>query len=79
MLIRTDRAARACYRTDGGQIVYGFADSVVHARAPKDVAEVLIRVARALPQGPTPRIRSLAQAEGAEAAGAAICRSAWRA
>ena len=41
MLIRTDRAARACYRTDGGQIVYGFADSVVHVRAPEDVAEVL--------------------------------------
>ncbi len=41
MLIRTDRAARACYRTDGGQVVYGFADSVVHARAPEDVAEVL--------------------------------------
>jgi FAD/FMN-containing dehydrogenase len=41
VLIRTDRAARACYRTDGGQVVYGFADSVVHARSPEDVAEVL--------------------------------------
>ena len=41
MLLRTDRAARACYRTDGGQIVYGFPDSVVHARSPGDVASVL--------------------------------------
>ena len=41
MLLRTDRAARACYRTDGGQIVYGLPDSVVHARSPNDVASVL--------------------------------------
>ena len=41
MLLRTDRAARACYRTDGGQVVYGYPDSVVHARSPEDVAEVL--------------------------------------
>ena len=41
VLLRTDRAARACYRTDGGQVVYGFPDSVVHARSPEDVADVL--------------------------------------
>jgi FAD/FMN-containing dehydrogenase len=41
VLLRTDRAARACYRTDGGQIVYGLPDSVVHARSPNDVAGVL--------------------------------------
>ena len=41
VLLRTDRAARACYRTDGGQIVYGLPDSVVHARSPHDVASVL--------------------------------------
>ena len=41
VLLRTDRAARACYRTDGGQIVYGLPDSVVHARCPEDVADVL--------------------------------------
>ena len=41
MLLRTDRAARACYRTDGGQVVYGFPDSVAHARCPEDVADVL--------------------------------------
>ena len=41
MFLRTDRATRACYRTDGGQIVYGLPDSVVHARCPEDVADVL--------------------------------------
>ena len=41
MLLRTDRAARACYRTDGGQIVHGFPDAVAHARSPEDVAGVL--------------------------------------
>ena len=41
MLVRTDRATRACYRTDGGQVVYGFPDSVVHACSTEDVAEVL--------------------------------------
>ena len=41
MLIRADRASRACYRTDGGQVVYGLPDSVVHARSPEDVAAVL--------------------------------------
>ena len=41
MLLRTDRAARACYRTDGGQVVYGVPDSVVLARSAEDVAEVL--------------------------------------
>ena len=41
MLLRTDRSVRACYRTDGGQLVYGFPDAVVHARRPEDVAEVL--------------------------------------
>jgi len=43
VLVRTDRAARACYRTDGGQIVYGLPDAVVHARCPEDVADVLRR------------------------------------
>jgi FAD/FMN-containing dehydrogenase len=41
VLLRTDRASRACYRTDGGQVVYGFPDSVVHARCPEDVAAAL--------------------------------------
>ena len=41
MLLRTDRAARACYRTDGGQIVYGLPDGVVHAGTPEEVADVL--------------------------------------
>jgi FAD/FMN-containing dehydrogenase len=41
VLLRTDRAARACYRTDGGQVVYGCPDSVVHARGPEDVADLL--------------------------------------
>jgi FAD/FMN-containing dehydrogenase len=41
VLIRTDRATRACYRTDGGQVVYGVPDSVVHARCAPDVADVL--------------------------------------
>ena len=41
MILRTDRAARACYRTDAGQVVYGFPDSVVHARSPEDVASVV--------------------------------------
>jgi FAD/FMN-containing dehydrogenase len=41
VILRTDRAARACYRTDGGQIVHGLPDSVVHARSPEDIAAVL--------------------------------------
>jgi FAD/FMN-containing dehydrogenase len=41
VLLRTDRATRACYRTDGGQVVYGVPDAVVHARTPQDVADVL--------------------------------------
>ena len=41
VLLRTDRASRACYRTDGGQVVYGFPDAVVHARSAEDVAQVL--------------------------------------
>jgi len=41
VILRTDRAARACYRTDGGQVIYGLPDSVVHARSPTDVADVL--------------------------------------
>ncbi|HEX7896784.1 MAG TPA: FAD-binding oxidoreductase [Planctomycetota bacterium] len=32
---------RAAYRTDGGQIVFGLPDAVVHARAPEDVADTL--------------------------------------
>jgi FAD/FMN-containing dehydrogenase len=39
--LRADRASRACYRTDGGQVVYGLPDSVFHARSPEDVAGVL--------------------------------------
>jgi FAD/FMN-containing dehydrogenase len=41
VLLRTDRATRACYRTDGGQVVYGMPDSVVHARCAEDVAGTL--------------------------------------
>ena len=41
VLLRTDRASRACYRTDGGQVVYGMPESVVHARSPQDVAALL--------------------------------------
>jgi FAD/FMN-containing dehydrogenase len=37
----TSPAIRANYRTDGGQVVYGVPDAVVHARTPEDVAEVL--------------------------------------
>jgi FAD/FMN-containing dehydrogenase len=39
--LRTEPALRACYRTDGGQIVFGTPDAVVHARTPEDVAELL--------------------------------------
>jgi len=41
VLLRTDRVSRACYRTDGGQVVYGFPDAVAHARSAEDVAAVL--------------------------------------
>jgi FAD/FMN-containing dehydrogenase len=41
VLLRSDRAARACYRTDGGQIVHGMPDRVALARSADDVAEVL--------------------------------------
>lgn len=41
MPLLADRATRACYRTDGGQLVYGVPDAVCHARAPQDVAELL--------------------------------------
>jgi FAD/FMN-containing dehydrogenase len=41
VLLRNDRASRACYRTDGGQIVYGVPDAVVHAQSATDVAETL--------------------------------------
>jgi FAD/FMN-containing dehydrogenase len=39
--LRNDRASRVCYRTDGGQVVYGVPDAVVHARCGGDVADVL--------------------------------------
>jgi FAD/FMN-containing dehydrogenase len=39
--LRNDRASRVCYRTDGGQVVYGVPDAVVHARCAGDVADVL--------------------------------------
>jgi len=41
VLLREDRASRVCYRTDGGQVVYGVPDAVVHARCAADVAETL--------------------------------------
>ena len=41
MILRTESAVRACYRTDGGQLVFGTPDAVVHARTPQDVAETL--------------------------------------
>jgi FAD/FMN-containing dehydrogenase len=41
VLLRNDRASRVCYRTDGGQVVYGVPDAVVHARCGGDVADVL--------------------------------------
>jgi FAD/FMN-containing dehydrogenase len=41
VLLRNDRASRVCYRTDGGQVVYGVPDAVVHARCATDVAETL--------------------------------------
>ena len=41
MILRTEAAVRACYRTDGGQLLYGTPDAVVHARTPQDVAETL--------------------------------------
>lgn len=41
MKLRTEAALRAAYRTDGGQIVFGTPDAVVHARTPEDVAETL--------------------------------------
>jgi FAD/FMN-containing dehydrogenase len=41
VLLRNDRASRVCYRTDGGQIVYGVPDSVVHAQSATDVADTL--------------------------------------
>ncbi len=41
MHLQTAPAIRACYRTDGGQLVYGTPDAVVLARTPQDVAEVL--------------------------------------
>ena len=46
MRLHTDRASRACYRTDGGQVVYGMPDAVVHARAPQEVADLLRRAQR---------------------------------
>jgi FAD/FMN-containing dehydrogenase len=46
MTVHVDRASRACYRTDGGQVVYGLPDSVCHARSPEDVAGLLRRAQR---------------------------------
>ncbi len=46
MTVHVDRASRACYRTDGGQVVYGFPDAVCHARSPEDVAGLLRRAQR---------------------------------
>jgi FAD/FMN-containing dehydrogenase len=46
MTLYVDRASRACYRTDGGQVVYGLPDSVCHARSPEDVASLLRQAQR---------------------------------
>jgi FAD/FMN-containing dehydrogenase len=46
MTLHVDRASRACYRTDGGQLVYGLPDSVCHARSAEDVAGLLRRAQR---------------------------------
>jgi FAD/FMN-containing dehydrogenase len=46
MTVHVDRASRACYRTDGGQVVYGLPDSVCHARSPEDVAGLLRQAQR---------------------------------
>jgi FAD/FMN-containing dehydrogenase len=46
MTVHVDRAARACYRTDGGQVVYGLPDAVCHARSSEDVAGLLRRAQR---------------------------------
>src|SRR6478672_7095549 len=46
MTLHVDRASRACYRTDGGQVVYGLPDSVCHARSPEDVASLLRQAQR---------------------------------
>jgi FAD/FMN-containing dehydrogenase len=46
MTLHVDRASRACYRTDGGQVVYGLPDAVFHARSPEDVAGLLRRAQR---------------------------------
>ncbi len=45
-MIRTEPAVRACYRTDGGQIVHGLPDGVVHAKSPEDVAALLRQAQR---------------------------------
>jgi FAD/FMN-containing dehydrogenase len=41
VLLRTDRASRACYRTDAGQVVFGVPDSVAHPRSVEEVADLL--------------------------------------
>lgn len=41
MILRSDKAARACYRTDGGQVVFGMPDRVALAQSADDVASVL--------------------------------------
>lgn len=41
MQLRHETALRAAYRTDGGQLVFGLPDAVVHARSPEDVADTL--------------------------------------
>jgi FAD/FMN-containing dehydrogenase len=46
MTLHVDRASRACYRTDGGQVVYGLPDSVCHARSTEEVAGLLRRAQR---------------------------------
>ncbi len=46
MILREDASSRAAYRTDGGQLVFGTPDAVVHARSPEDVADTLRQAQR---------------------------------
>ena len=41
MQLRLEPGLRAAYRTDGGHLVFGTPDAIVHARTPEDVAETL--------------------------------------
>ena len=41
MKLLTDAATRACFRTDGGRLIWGTPDAVVFARTAEDVAELM--------------------------------------